>query len=188
MPPSPTSQAATLSTSSWASGWRGQWQRSTGHRRGRSSRCQQAPWHSPSPSSPSSPSSASASSCTAGDPTLVGSWAALEGAKWPQHCSSSASGCSTSSSPPWRPIATSKGFRRWRDGAAGGGTPSSVTSPDTSPGSAVSLEGTAICQGLPLPTRSDSCVPRRAKPSQSEKTKRQNPSKNGTKESNNGKC
>lgn len=122
-PPSPMSQAATPSTSSWASGWRGQWQRSTGRHRARSSRCQQAPWRSPSPSSPSSPSSASASSCTAGDPTLGGSWAAPEGAKWPQHCSSSAFGCSTSSSPPWRPIATSRGFRRWRDGAARGGSP-----------------------------------------------------------------
>ncbi|XP_074765779.1 sodium/calcium exchanger 3 isoform X7 [Athene noctua] len=122
-PPSATSQAATQSTSSWASGWHGQWRQSTGHRRGRSSRCRQAPWPSPSPSSPSSPSSASASSSIAGDPTSGGSWAALGAANWPQRCSLSASGCCTSSSPPWRPIATSRGFRRWKNGAAGGRDP-----------------------------------------------------------------
>ena len=123
MPPSATSQAATPSTSSWASGWHGRWRRSTGRHRGRSSTCQQAPWPSPSPSSPSSPSSASASSSTAGGRTSGGSWVAPGGANWPRHCSSSASGCCTSSSPPWRPIATSRGFRWWRDRAVGGRDP-----------------------------------------------------------------
>lgn len=51
----------------------------------------------------------------------------------------------------------------------GEGPASPVTSPDTSPGIAVPPEGTAVCQGLSLPRWTDSCVPRRAKPSQSEK-------------------
>lgn len=88
--------------------WRGQLPPSTTTAEGRSSRLIQVHWPSPSRSSPSLPLSPSPCWCTDGDQRSVESWVGpgLQ-RSWPP-CCSSACGSSTSSSPHWRPTATSR--------------------------------------------------------------------------------
>lgn len=95
--------------------WRGQLPPSTTTAKGRSSRLIQVHWPSPSRSSPSLPLSASPCWCTDGDQRSVESWVGpgLQ-RSWPP-CCSSACGSSTSSSPHWRPTATSRASKITED-------------------------------------------------------------------------
>ncbi len=108
--------------------WRGPSLPSTTTAMGRSSGWIRARWPSPSRSSPSLPLSVSPCWCTDGGPRSVESWVGPGLRRsWPP-CCSSACGSSTSSSPHWRPTATSRASKitgddegkHWTEGEHGG--------------------------------------------------------------------
>lgn len=95
--------------------WHGPSLPSTTIAMGRSSGWIRAGWPSPSRSSPSLPLSASARWCTDGGQISVESWAGPGLRRSWQPCCSSACGFSTSSSPHWRPTATSRASKKKRE-------------------------------------------------------------------------
>lgn len=102
--------------------WRGPSLPSTTTAGGKSSGWIRARWLSPSRSSPSLPLSASPRWCTDGGPRSVESWVGPGLRRFWPPCCSSACGSSTSSSPHWRPTATSRASKITGDDEVKGGT------------------------------------------------------------------